>query len=180
MECDDETKVAGTIAVLAAKAPKSGFRAAIAQVRKEGRPMTLDLTESAMDKLGGAAHLGEMIAEDIKRIRGDDKTEEARMFHEVDYKVLFRGYDSLLKLSTARDEMVGGNTDPLDELSEDDLMAVASQAAFLQVEVDPDFRRAMLQKLIELEPQAILDAAAEAVDVLLKTPRASVTVVGEA
>lgn len=174
--CDDEAKVGGTIATMAMKVPAKGFRQAIDEVRREGRPMTLDLTESLTEELGGAVHLGKMIAEDIRRIRGDDKEDSLRAFHEVDYKVLFRGYDAAIKLMSSRDEMVGGSTDPLANATDEDLMAIASTAAFLQLEVDPEFRRAILQKIVELEPQAVIDAAVEAID-RVSRPMAGVIVV---
>ena len=47
MSCEDEVKTAGTIAVLASKTPRKGFKEALAEVQRSGRPLTLDMAEAA-------------------------------------------------------------------------------------------------------------------------------------
>jgi hypothetical protein len=174
MSCEDDTVTAGTIAVLATKVPQRGFKDALAEVRRNGRPTTLDIAESAMATLGGAAELGKMIAEDVKKLRGDYLDEELKPFHDVDYKVLRGLYDTLVKLASDRDKMVGDTGDPLADVSEDDLMAIASQAALLQIESDPEFRKKLLEAIIQADPDAVVEAAALALDEIDKRPKVEV------
>jgi hypothetical protein len=174
MKCDDEAKVAGTIVTLATKVPQSTFKNALAEVRKQGRPMTLDVAESAMEVLGGASELGKMIAEDLKKLRGDHLDEELKPFHDVDWKTLKGVYDILVRLSADRDKMVGDSGDPLDGVSEEDLMSIASVSAMLRLETDPAFRKQLLDAIVPLDPEAVLDAAGEAINIIESRPKVEV------
>ena len=174
MKCDDETKVAGTIATLATKVPQSTFKHALAEVRKQGRPMTLDVAEAAMDTLGGASELGKMMAQDLKKLRGDYLDEEVRQFHDPDWKVIRALYDSLVRLSAERDKMVGESGDPFDGVSEDDLMSIASVSAMLRLETDSDFRKQLLKAIVPLDPEAVIDAAGDAINIIESRPRVEV------
>lgn len=179
MSCDDEAKVAGTIAVLAGKVPHRGFKDAIDDVKKMGRPLTLDISEGAMDLLGGAAELGKRMAMDLKRLRGEDLDPEALMFHDPDFKTIKGLYEALIRLSVARDKMIGDQGDPLDGVSEEDLMVIASQAAMLRIESDGDFRRQLIAEIVKLDPQAILDVSLEALDLVEAGPRVDLIIDGE-
>lgn len=165
MVCDNEKIVAGTIAVLADKVPTtSSYKDAIAAVRKGGRPLTLDAVEAAMDKIGGAAKFGEMIADDIVRIRGDHLPDALREGFEQDFKTTKGLYELLTRMMATRDEMVGGTVDPLEGLTEEDLMAMASQAAFIQIGTDPAFRLKMLNEISIHDPDAVMQVAMEVMD----------------
>lgn len=164
MTCEDDTVTAGTIAVLAAGVPQRGFREALAEVRKQGRPLTLDVAEAAMAELGGPEQLGKMIVQDLKRVRGDHIDDDLKQFHDPDYKVLRAMYDTLVKLAGERDKLVGETGDPLADVSESDLQALAAQAAILQLEVDAEFRTKILDLIIEIDPDAVLMAAGRALD----------------
>jgi hypothetical protein len=177
MKCDEDATVAGTIAVLATKVPQRGFKEAIAEVQKAGRPLTLDISEGAMTKLGGAGKLGERIAQDLMDMRGENLPEELAAFHDKDYKTIKTLYEALIRLSKDRDAMVGEQGDPLDGVSEEDLMAIASQAAMLRIEVDTEFRRQLLAELVELDPDVVLEYAALALDKL--DDRATVEVIDD-
>jgi hypothetical protein len=168
-----------TVSKLAAKTPQRGFRDALDEVRKAGRPLTLDIAEAAMESLGGADQLGKMMVEDLKRIRGDHLAEEQKAFHDVDYKVLRGLYDTLVKLAKDRDSLVGETGDPLDGVSEADLMAIASQAAILQIETDKDFRDRILGLIVQADPRAVVEAAGRALDILETQPKVEVLVDGE-
>lgn len=174
MKCDDETQVAGTIATLAKKVPQGTFKDALAEVRKQGRPTTLDIAEAAFEELGGAANLGKMIAEDLKKIRGDHLDDELKQFHDVDVKTLKGLYDVLVRLSSERDKMVGESGDPLDGVSEDDLMNIASVSAMIRLETDADFRKQLLEAIVPLDPEAVLDAAGEAINIIEARPKVEV------
>jgi fructose-1-phosphate kinase PfkB-like protein len=174
MGCEDETIVAGTIATLATKVPQKGFKEALAEVRRQGRPTTLDIAEAAMEALGGAAELGKMMADDLKKLRGDHLDKDLQQFHDPDWKVIKGLYETLVKLSAERDKMVGESGDPLDGVSEDDLMAIASQAALVRIEVDCDFRKQLLSAIVPLDPEAVLDAAGEAINILESRPKVEV------
>lgn len=173
--CDDEQKVASTIAVMADKVPStSSYKDAIAAVRKGGRPLTLDAAEAAMDKIGGAARFGEMIADDIIRLRGDHLEPALKDMHEQDFKTTKGLYELLHRMMATRDEMVGGTLDPLEGLTEDDLMAMASQAAFIQISTDHEFRLRMLAEIAKHDPDAVLQVAMEVMDQCGKGPKVEV------
>lgn len=174
MSCEEETQVAGTIATLASKVPQRGFKEALAEVRKQGRPTTLDIAEAAFEELGGASELGKMIAVDLKKLRGDHLSEDLQAFHDVDWKTLKGMYSTLVTLSSERDKMVGESADPLDGVSEDDLMAIASSAAMLRIEADPAFRRQLLEAIVNLEPTAVLEFAEKAIDIIEAGPKVEV------
>ncbi len=164
MSCEDEVITAATIATVASKVPQRGFKEALAEVRKAGRPLTLDIAEAAMEQLGGADQLGKMMVDDLKRIRGDHLNEEQRAFHDVDYKVLRGLYDTLVKLAKDRDSLVGETGDPLDGVSDSDLSAIAAQAAIIQLEIDKEFRGKILQVILEVDPNQIIEYAGLALD----------------
>ena len=174
MKCDDETKVAGTIATLASKLPQRGFKDALAEVKRQGRPTTLDIAEAAFEELGGASELGKMMATDLKKLRGDYLDDELKQFHDPDWKVIKGLYETLVRLSSERDKLVGESGDPLDGVSEDDLMSLASVAAMLRLETDPAFRKQLLDTIVPLDPEAVLDAAGEAINIIESRPKVEV------
>lgn len=175
--CDDESKIAASIAVATNGVPNRSFKDAIAEVRRSGRPFTLDAAESAMEELGGASQLGKMIVEDLKRVRGDHLHEAQKEMFEQDFKTTKGLYDILLRLNAARDELVAGPVDPLDGLSEDDLMAVASQAAIVRLKVDAEFRKQLLNEIAEVDPDAVMEMAMVVMD--RPRPKAGVIVVNQ-
>lgn len=179
MSCEDEVITAATIATVASKVPQRGFKEALAEVRKAGRPLTLDIAEAAMEQLGGADQLGKMMVDDLKRIRGDHLNEEQRAFHDVDYKVLRGLYDTLVKLAKDRDSLVGETGDPLDGISDSDLSAIAAQAAIIQIEVDKEFRSKILDIILQFDPQAVVEAAGKALDILDSQPKVEVLIDGK-
>ena len=175
--CDEEVKVATSIAVAVQGAPGRNFKDAIAEIRRSGRPFTLDAAEAAMEELGGASSLGKMIVEDLKKVRGDHLHPAQKEMFEQDFKTTKGLYDILIRLNSARDELVGSPVDPLDGLTEDDLMAVASQAAIVRLKADPDFRKQLLFEIAEVDPDAVMEIAM----VVMDRPRqkAGVIVIGE-
>lgn len=175
--CDDETKIATSIAVAVKGVPNRSFRDAIAEVRRSGRPFTLDAAEAAMEELGGASQLGKMIVEDLKKVRGDHLHEAQKEMFEQDFKTTKGLYDILIRLNSARDELVGSPVDPLDGLTEDDLMAVASQAAIVRLKADAEFRKQLLFEIADVDPDAVMEIAMVVMD--RPRPKAGVIVVGE-
>lgn len=174
MSCDDDAKVAGTMAVMASKVPQRGFKEALAEVKKAGRPLTLDIAEAAMDELGGASQLGTMMAQDIKKLRGDHLPPELKEFFDPDYKTIKSLYEALIRLTSERDKLVGEVGDPLDGISENDLMAIASNAAMLRIEGDADFRKQLLIEITKFDPNAVIEAAGEALNIIEAGPRVEV------
>ena len=174
MKCDEEATTATAIAVMTKGVPQRGFKEALADVRKQGRPITLDIADSAMAELGGAAELGKMIVTDLKRIRGDNLDEDLKAFHDPDNKSLTKIYSMLIDLSTGRDKLVGETADPLSEVSEEDLMVLAAQAAMLQIEVDQDFRRKILDAVVAVDPELVVEYAGKALDEMDNRPRVEV------
>jgi hypothetical protein len=178
MTCDKDAQQAVAASLMVTGIPKKGFKAAIDEIRRTGRPMQADLAESTLSNLGGVEELGRRIAEDIKEMRGEGLEPAQQMHHPKDeYYGHIRGlYATLITLMGNRDEMVGA-ADPFEGVSEEDMMAVASQAAMLRLENDADFRKEMLRSLTRLDPEAVIDAAGEAIDLI--DSKAGVIVVGE-
>ncbi len=174
MSCDDDAKVAGTMAVMASKVPQRGFKEALAEVKKAGRPLTLDIAEAAMDELGGAVELGKMMAQDLKKLRGDHLPPELKEFHDTDFKTVKGLYEAIIRLTSERDKLVGEVGDPLDGISEVDLMAIASQAAMLRIEGDAEFRKQLLAEITKFDPNAVVEAAGEALNIIEAGPRVEV------
>jgi hypothetical protein len=174
MSCDDDAKVAGTMAVMASKVPQRGFKEALAEVKKAGRPLTLDIAEAAMDELGGAVELGKMMAQDLKKLRGDHLPSELKEFFDPDFRTIKSLYEAMIRLTSERDKMVGDVGDPLDGISETDLMAIASNAALLRIEGDADFRRQLLAEIVKFDPNAVVEAAGEALNILEVGPKVEV------
>ena len=176
MQCDQDVKKATTLATIISGTPESsakGFKAAIAEVQKQGRPLLIDMAEAAMDALGGATGLMERLTSDLKQMRGEGLTEEQRVFHDPDFKSIKGLYELIVKLAAERDKLVGTG-DPLDGVSEEDLMVVASQAALLVIKTDLDFRQKILAEIIEIDPQTVVDAAMLAMTVLNNRPKVEV------
>lgn len=174
MTCEDNTKAAGTIAVLAAQLPKKGFRDAINEVRRNSQPMSLAIADAAMAELGGEAELGRMIVRDLRTVKGEHLSEDLRAFHDTDWKVAKGLTEILVKLAADRDKLVGETADPLADVSESDLMAIAAQAALLQIETDAEFRLKILDMIVEIDPEMVLQAAGRAIDRLESGPKVEV------
>lgn len=174
MSCDDDAKVAGTMAIMASKVPQRGFKEALAEVKKAGRPLTLDIAEAAMDELGGAIELGKMMAQDLKKLRGDHLPSELKEFFDPDFKTIKSLYEAMIRLTAERDKMVGDVGDPLDGISEVDLMSIASNAAILRIEGDADFRRQLLTEIVKFDPNAVVEAAGDALNIIEAGPRVEV------
>lgn len=177
MSCEDEATKARTVALLATNnpiKPVKGFKETLAEVRRSGRPLTLDLAEAAEEALGGAGNLAKMIVEDLKKVKGEHLDPELQVFHETDWKVAKGLTEILVGIFQARDKLAGDTGDPLDNVSESDLMAIASQAALLQIETDADFRVKILDAIIEADPEAVLAAAGRALDKIEAGPKVEV------
>jgi hypothetical protein len=174
MTCEDNTKAASTIAVLAAQIPKKGFRDAINEVRRNSQPMSLAIADAAMAELGGEAELGRMIVRDLRTVKGEHLPEDLKAFHDTDWKVAKGLTEILVKLASDRDKLVGETADPLADVSETDLMAIAAQAALLQIETDAEFRLKILDMIVEIDPEMVLQAAGRAIDRLESGPKVEV------
>lgn len=168
MTCETDVSAAKTLAVLlpdpSSSNPVKGFRKAIEEVRQHGRPLTVDMATAVMDRYAGPEGLIKQIADDLDKIRGEHLPEHLKEFHETDWKVVNSIYSMFLKLATERDALVGGDRDPFEGVSEEDLLAVASQAAFARLPHDPEFRQKLLEEIALYDPQCVIDAAAVAID----------------
>jgi hypothetical protein len=80
----------------------------------------------------------------------------------------------LVNIFQARDKLAGDTGDPLADVSEADLMAIASQAALLQIETDAEFRIKILDAIIEADPDAVVSAAGRVLDKIEAGPRVEV------
>lgn len=136
----------------------SSWRNALAAARRKGRPFMLDVAERVMDQLGGPEQLADRLVQDFKSARGEHLTPEQAMFQSVDLKLVTKLYEMLQGFLESRDKLVG-DTDPLGEMSEEQLMAVASQAALLRLEHDALFRDEILCKISDTHPHEIVSAA---------------------
>lgn len=118
----------------------------------------LDVAERVVDQLGGPEQLADRLVHDFKTARGEHLTAEQAMFQSIDLKLVTKLYEMLQGLLESRDKLVG-DTDPLGEMSEEQLMAVASQAALVRLEHDPLFRDEILRKISGAYPHEIVSAA---------------------
>lgn len=161
LSCQQPLQDARTLAVLTSPAPTtvSKFHAAIAEIRRSGTPHVTTIADTLMEALGGPTGFVERLVEDFRSVRGENKAEELRQFHDVDFKTLKGFYEAILRLVQSRDEIVG-STDPLEGMNEDELLQVASQAAMLRVSGDADFRRQMLLHCGEVDPDMLIEVAA--------------------
>lgn len=179
MKCEDDSQAALAVAALTKDlTPKvgqaRGFYEALEEVRRNGRPFVVDMAQAAMDALGGPKGLVERLTTDLKAMRGEHLDADLRQFHMPDWKVIKSLYEALIKLASEHDKVVGGGGDPLEGLSEQDLMAIAAQAAFGAIESDEAFRKEILSRIVQADPQAVIDAAAEAIDVVINMPKVEV------
>jgi hypothetical protein len=161
---DMARNVAALLSPDSAVVPPSGFSAALAEVKRNGRPMTIDFAEILSRKLGGVEGIGERLVEDLKKLRGEHLPPDMQQFHEPDFKVVKGFYEIITKAMASRDTMVGEHGDPLDGVSEEDLMLIAAQAAFVRIPEDADFRRQLIDMIVEVDPELVLEAAAVALD----------------
>jgi hypothetical protein len=53
-------------------------------------------------------------------------------------------------------------------------MAIASNAALLRIEGDADFRRQLLAEIVKFDPNAVVEAAGEALNILEVGPKVEV------
>lgn len=144
----------------------SAWREAISQAKKKGRPYSLDLANSVIEKLGGPEQLAERLVMDFKTARGEGLTAEQAMFQPVDLKLVRGLYELLHSLITSRDKLIG-DSDPFGDMDEGQLMAVASQAAFARAEHDATFRVELVGLLSKVDPQLVVTAAMQ----LLSPPK---------
>ena len=174
MSCEDEVKTAGTIAVLASKTPRKGFKEALAEVQRSGRPLTLDLAEAAEEALGGAGNLAKMIVADLKKVKGEHLDAELQVFHETDWKVAKGLTEMLVNIFQARDKLAGDTGDPFSGLDESELFMIASQGAAMRLEVDVEYRRQLLDQLVGLDAELVVEYAGKALDRIEAGPRVEV------
>jgi hypothetical protein len=135
------------------KGRRGAFDEALSLLKQSAGPATAEIAEALLDKLGGRAELGSIIAQDIRRARGDDLPNEIKEIYEPDLKSLTRLYDIALRTISKRDDMVKEAEDPLDSLNPDDLMPLIAEAANLQIELDQEFRMKILRKIKEVAPE---------------------------
>lgn len=136
----------------------SEWRKALAAVRRKGRPYSLDLADRVVENLGGPEQLADRLVADFKTARGEGLTPEQAMFQPVDLKLVKGLYELLSTLINSRDKLVG-DSDPLGDMDEGQLMAVASQAAFARLEHDPLFRIDILGRISQIDPQLVVSSA---------------------
>lgn len=174
--CDSDVKMATTIQVLAgtAKTPVRGFKEAIDEVKRQGRPLLIDTADAIAEKLGGGIGLADMLVEDLRRLRGDDLPEELKVIHDPDFKSIKGFYELIGRMFQQRDELVGGVKDPLEGVAQEDLMMIASEGAMIRIPVDAEFRRKVLSVIVEVDPEAVLDAAGSALQILDGRPKVEV------
>lgn len=156
--CADKVNKARDLAIISqmnggVPGRRSSFDEALTTLKQAAGPATTQIAEALMEKLGGPTTLGHMIADDIRKVRGDDLPEDIRCLHTVDTKSLTRLYDIVLRMAAKRDDLVQGVADPLDGMSEEDLMALTAETALLRVELDPEFRMRLLKKIKEVAPE---------------------------
>jgi hypothetical protein len=132
---------------------RGAFDEALSLLKQSAGPATAEIAEAFLDRVGGRAEFGHVIADDVRRARGDDLPPDLREHFEPDLKSLTRLYDIALRMISKRDDMVKEAADPLDSLNPDDLMPLIAEAANLQIELDQEFRMKILRKIKEVAPE---------------------------
>lgn len=159
--CADEFKqglaVAGLIADGTLRTPNR-FNEVLKDLKQKAGPATVGVAESFLEECGGDEALGKMIAADLKMLRKDHITDpQLREFAtiETDWKVVKGMYDIVLRFLSKRDELLQGNGPDLESMDEEDLLAIVSEAAMVRIEADPDFRHQVIEKVVQVDPDAV-------------------------
>lgn len=130
--------------------PPAKFNDIIAKARAESGPAILGVTEAFLARIGGDKNLGEMLADDLRHIRGDDIEDPSlKQLHQVDIKSLGRFYALVRDLLSDRDSILSKDSDPLAELDEESLSALVTSAALSRLQVDSDYAEQMLRVICE-------------------------------
>lgn len=132
---------------------RDSFNEALSLLKQSAGPATAEIAEALLDELGGRSALGQIIARDIRKARGDDLPDDLKENFEPDLKSLTRLYDIALRSIAKRDDMVMEAVDPIDTLSVDALMPLIAEAARMQIELDQEFRMKLLRKIKEVAPE---------------------------
>jgi hypothetical protein len=167
MSCDG--KVSRAIAEVSTPAA-TRWRDSIDKVRKTSQPYQLELADALVEQLGGLPGIAERLASDVREMRGENLHPDDRAFFEPDRKTLKGMYELIMRLMQNRDAFIE-QADPLNGLTEEELVAVASQACFTQLERDAAFRRAVMEKLAQIDSDAVIEFA---VSLIGSSPRVEV------
>lgn len=147
--CADEVATAIALVRDPAYKPPQKFKDIIERVRAESGPATIGVTEAFLARIGGDQKLGEMLADDLRHIRGDDIEDESlRKLHTPDVKTLGRFYGLIRDFLRDRDDILSKNGgDPLADLDEESLQALVSNAAFSRLRVDTEFVEQIVREI---------------------------------
>lgn len=127
------------------------------------------IVASFMAETGGATSLGRMLAEDFKRVRGDHLSPEERALRPPKDSNLVRYYQMLLKLNESRDAQVAQAD--LASFTEEELKSVLTSVAMQLVMDDQDFRRTVMQAILQEDPQFFDRELASAAKVVNSTAK---------
>lgn len=137
----------------------SAFAKALATLRETASPATLDMAEGLLSNVGGAAGLAKMLVEDFHSVRGTHVAEPLKPLFQADHKTLNKYYALISKILGDRDEMLQGGPDPLETMTEDDLILLASETARTRLRLDAEFRRECLEYIYSAEPDLVQEYA---------------------
>lgn len=133
----------------------TGFNQILLQLKKSTSPATVGLAEKILELAGGHEGLATQLWKDMRAVRGDDLPQELKAFHTVDHKTVKEYHKLLTSVLKERDSMIQGSQDPLNEMSEEDLMTVVAEAARTRLAVDEEFRNDMAALIADIDPELI-------------------------
>lgn len=133
----------------------TGFNQILVELKKSTSPASVGMAEKLLEMAGGSEGLAKAMWEDMKAVKGENLAPELKAFHTTDHRTV-HGYHKLFaNMMAKRDEMIQATTDPLQEMSEEDLMTVTAEAARVRIEVDSEFREEMAKLIFSIDPDLI-------------------------
>lgn len=158
MSCSGTTEAAVALAATVVSSeisPRRAFDDVLTALRQQGSPSGVDLAEAIMRKAGGVESLAQWIVDDVRKLKGEDLENHQKLFHEVDYKTLKSLYQLIHKILRDRDQLVKDAPDPIQALTEDDLMTLISEGARERIMVDGEYREQVLALIDEVDPDLL-------------------------
>lgn len=127
--------------------------------RSRDAALSPEFFESYAKELGGAKGLGARLAQDFKRVHGEDLAEEEKAFFTHDEKTIQRYWQMLMTFMQQQDRQ---NAVDISSLSDEDLQATLSLLAKNLIEQDEEFRRSVVKVCANLDRKLIEELATEA------------------
>lgn len=133
----------------------TGFNQILVELKKNTSPASIGVAEKLLELAGGSEGLAKAMWEDMKAVKGENLAPELKAFHSTDHRTVHSYHKLFASVLAKRDEMIQATKDPLQEMSEEDLMTVTAEAARVRIEVDVEFREEMAKLIFSIDPDLI-------------------------